>query len=200
MWGCEAALRGLTPHAALSMSWSFTTSRRAKHHGASPSSTYVSATEKLRAARGVSPFKRPAAPLCSLLTVRSEPQVSTWGRRVAQPRSVSAHPDAPRLPPLPAPMHNLGAPLPTPMIHLSPPLPTPMHHAYRLFPPRCTSPTASTHPDAQQKSPLPTPMHNVHRLFSPRCTTPTASSHPDAPRLPPIPTPMHIAYRLFPPR
>jgi hypothetical protein len=135
MWGCGAALRGLTPHAALSMSWSFATPRKAKHHGASPSSTYVSATEMLRAARGVSPFKRPAAPLRSLPTVRFEPHVSTWGRRVAQPRSVSPRPNA----------------------HRPPPLPTPMHHAYRLSPPQCTTPTASSHPDAQRSPPLPTP-------------------------------------------
>ena len=88
-WGRCSAL----PHAALSMSWSFATPRRAKHHGTSPPSTYVGTTNMLRAARGVSPFKRPAAPLRSLPTVRFEPHVSTWGRRVAQPRTASPHPD-----------------------------------------------------------------------------------------------------------
>ena len=58
-------------------------------------------------------------------------------------------------------------------------LPTPMHNAYRLCPPRCTSPTASPHPDDPSL---------------------TASAHPDAPRPPPIPTPMHIAHRRSPPR
>jgi hypothetical protein len=82
--------------------------------------------------------------------------------------------------------------------------------ANRLFAPRCTTPTASAHPDdpsltasahpdAQPQPPLPTPMHNLgaplptpmhhaHRLSPPRCTTPTASPHPDAQQKSPLPT------------
>jgi hypothetical protein len=156
-WCCGAALRGLTPHAALSMLWSFAALRRAKHHGASFLHNVCWHHNMLSAARGVSPFKRPAAPLCSLLTVRSEPQVSTWGRRCAAPRCVSPHPDAQRLPSLLTPMHN--------------------HNL--LFPPRCTTTTAYPHPDVHrspiiptpmiQRSPtISTPMHNHNRLSAPR--------------------------------
>jgi hypothetical protein len=45
--------------------------------------------------RGASaPGEQPAAPPRSKSTVQPEPQVSTWGRRVVQPRNASSHPDA----------------------------------------------------------------------------------------------------------
>jgi hypothetical protein len=146
-WGCGAALRGLTPHAALSMLWSFAALRRAKHHGASFLHNVCWHHNMLSAARGVSPFKRPAAPLCSLLTVRSEPQVSTWGRRVVV-RDAS----------LPTPMIQRPPPLPTPMIQRQPPIRAPMHNHNRRSAPRCTTTTAYPRPDAQPQPPIPTSM------------------------------------------
>jgi hypothetical protein len=51
----------------------------------------------------------------------------------------------------------------------------------RLYPPRCTTKTASPHPDAPRLPPIPTPMHHAYRRSPPRCTTKTASSRPDDP-------------------
>jgi hypothetical protein len=50
---------------------------------------------------------------------------------------------------------------------LGAPLPTPMHIAHRLFPPRCTTPTASPHPDDPTPTASPHPiLHGVILLRS----------------------------------
>jgi hypothetical protein len=78
--------------------------------------------------------------------------------------TASAHPDAPRPPPLPTPMIHRPPPLPTPMIRLSPPLPTPMIH--RSSPPLAVGPLSRVHHTTLREAPHRGASHARRRMVA----------------------------------